>query len=51
MKTIATLTICFLTLSTIAQFPEFEFHKIGEYGSKMGQTSLIDLDEDGDLVV
>lgn len=49
MKAFLSLVICFLALTAEAQFPEFEFHKIGEYGSKMGQTSLVDLDEDGDL--
>ncbi len=35
--------------SSYAQFPDFEFHKIGEYGMRTGQTALVDLDEDGDL--
>ena len=29
--------------------PRFEFHKIGEHGRQMGQTSLVDVDRDGDL--
>ena len=32
-----------------AQFPIFESHEIGVFGDRMGQTALIDLDEDGDL--
>ena len=39
----------FLSGPLYAQIPEFKFHKIGEYGDRMGQTALIDLDEDGDL--
>ena len=49
MKTFISLVAYLLPLFTFAQFPEFEFHKIGEYGIRMGQTALIDLDEDGDL--
>ncbi len=32
-----------------AQFPVFESHVIGKFGDRMGQTALIDLDNDGDL--
>ena len=49
MKLISTVFLVLLSLVALSQFPEFEFHKIGEYGLRMGQTSLIDLDEDGDL--
>jgi hypothetical protein len=31
------------------EFPRFEYHKIAECGNKMGQTSLVDVDKDGDL--
>lgn len=33
----------------IAQFPEFSYHEIARAGNKMGQTSLADIDKDGDL--
>jgi len=29
--------------------PRFEYHKIAEVGNQMGQTSLVDIDKDGDL--
>ncbi|OHB68887.1 MAG: hypothetical protein A2Y77_04895 [Planctomycetes bacterium RBG_13_62_9] len=29
--------------------PRFEYHKIAEVGDQMGQTSLVDIDKDGDL--
>jgi len=32
-----------------AEFPEFEYHLIDKVGSRMGQTSLVDVDKDGDL--
>jgi hypothetical protein len=32
-----------------AAMPRFEIHKIAEVGNQMGQTSLVDLDKDGDL--
>jgi len=31
------------------EFPRFEYHKIAECGRRMGQTSLVDIDKDGDL--
>ena len=37
------------TLSLLAQMPRFEYHKIVEIGHQMGQTSLVDIDKDGDL--
>lgn len=49
MKLISTVFLVLLSFVALSQFSEFEFHKIGEYGLRMGQTSLIDLDEDGDL--
>ena len=30
-------------------FPEFAYHEIDEVGNRMGQTSLVDVDRDGDL--
>jgi hypothetical protein len=32
-----------------AEFPKFEYHQIARIGNKMGQTSLVDVDKDGDL--
>ncbi|MBC8468904.1 MAG: VCBS repeat-containing protein [Planctomycetes bacterium] len=32
-----------------AVIPKFEYHQIDKVGSKMGQTSLVDVDKDGDL--
>jgi len=32
-----------------AEFPQFERHEIGRAGNKLGQTSLVDVDKDGDL--
>ncbi len=32
-----------------AEFPKFEYHQIARIGDKMGQTSLVDVDKDGDL--
>jgi hypothetical protein len=29
--------------------PRFEYHRIAEVGNQMGQTSLVDIDKDGDL--
>jgi hypothetical protein len=34
---------------TQAALPRFEYHKIAEVGNQMGQTSLVDIDKDGDL--
>jgi hypothetical protein len=34
---------------TRAALPRFEYHKIAEVGNQMGQTSLVDIDKDGDL--
>jgi hypothetical protein len=34
-----------------AEFPKFEYHLIDKIGRQMGQTSLIDVDKDGDLDV
>jgi hypothetical protein len=32
-----------------AGVPRFEYHRIAEVGNRMGQTSLVDIDKDGDL--
>jgi hypothetical protein len=32
-----------------AKFPAFEYHLIDRIGNQMGQTSLVDIDKDGDL--
>lgn len=49
MKLYIVFWLLIISLSTLAQFPEFKFHKIGDYGNRMGQTALIDQDKDGDL--
>lgn len=49
MKTFAAIILILISFPALAQFPQFEFHKIGEHGKNMGQTALVDLDEDGDL--
>lgn len=36
-------------LLVYADFPEFEYHLINNIGNQMGQTSLVDVDKDGDL--
>ena len=38
-----------LSCSTVQAQIKFETYEIGEWGSKLGQTSLVDIDEDGDL--
>jgi len=38
-----------LCSSAYAEFPKFEYHQIDRIGDKMGQTSLVDVDKDGDL--
>jgi FG-GAP-like repeat len=35
--------------SVAGAMPRFEYHKIAEIGRSMGQTSLVDIDKDGDL--
>jgi hypothetical protein len=35
--------------SVWAEMPRFEYHQIAEVGRQMGQTSLVDIDKDGDL--
>ncbi len=46
------LLIAFLSVSTnlgFSDIPSFQYHKIAEVGRSMGQTSLVDIDKDGDL--
>ena len=38
-----------LCASAYAGFPAFEYHRIDRIGKRMGQTSLVDVDKDGDL--
>jgi hypothetical protein len=43
------LAIFTLCSPAYAEFPKFEYHQIARIGNKMGQTSLVDVDKDGDL--
>ncbi len=43
---LSTLLPC---LSAYAEFPKFQYHLIDKIGNQMGQTSLVDIDKDGDL--
>jgi len=55
MKTIkngllcAAAVVCALAGRTAAEMPRFEAYSIGDVGRSMGQTSLVDVDRDGDL--
>ena len=40
---------CLFCSAVSAAFPKFEYHQIAKIGNKMGQTSLVDVDRDGDL--
>jgi len=40
---------CLICSLAYAEFPKFEFHQIARIGNQMGQTSLVDVDKDGDL--
>jgi hypothetical protein len=50
-------TACLLTMGVVEMgvtgvlhgAPRFEYHRIAEVGMRMGQTSLVDMDNDGDL--
>lgn len=46
---ILSLFILFLTFSLFGQSLKFEYHKIDDFSDRMGQTSLTDMDNDGDL--
>ncbi len=43
------LALIFADRPAQAALPRFEYHKIAEVGRQMGQTSLVDIDKDGDL--
>jgi hypothetical protein len=50
MKSIFTTAfVLFLLAWCQGQKMEFRSHEIGEFGMRMGQTSLVDVDQDGDL--
>ena len=40
---------CLFCSLAFAEFPDFEYHLIAHIGNKMGQSSLMDVDKDGDL--
>ena len=42
-------TICLICTAARGEFPRFEYHQIARIGNQMGQTSLVDVDKDGDL--
>ena len=51
MKTsilLLTSIFCFSGFMAQSQI-NFEFHKVDEFNNRMGQTSLVDIDKDGDL--
>jgi hypothetical protein len=41
--------VCVFSTYLRGEFPQFEYHRIDRVGKKMGQTSLVDVDRDGDL--
>jgi hypothetical protein len=43
------VVICAFCSLAYAEFPKFEYHQIDRIGNQMGQTSLVDVDKDGDL--
>jgi hypothetical protein len=51
VRSIAWVVIFSMGVGAAAQaaIPRFEVHKIAEVGHEMGQTSLVDIDKDGDL--
>ena len=46
---VAVASACLFCSLAFAKFPKFEYHRIAQIGSQMGQTSLVDVDKDGDL--
>ena len=48
-KLVLVLLVFVPCVSTTTATLRFEFHKIAEIGQSMGQTSLVDIDKDGDL--
>ncbi len=49
MKCFLLFACLIISYSLAAQFPSFKHHIIGETGFHMGQTALVDLDNDSDL--
>jgi len=45
----AVVVICLSCSLAHAAFPQFECYQIGRIGNQMGQTSLVDIDKDGDI--
>ena len=45
----AVVVICVSCSLAYAAFPAFEYHLIDRIGKQMGQTSIVDIDKDGDL--
>jgi hypothetical protein len=45
----AVVVICVSCSLAHAAFPKFEYYPIDRIGNQMGQTSLVDIDKDGDL--
>ena len=43
------IAVILSSLPVIGKMPRFEYHQIAEIGQRMGQTSLVDIDKDGDL--
>ncbi len=46
---IAVVMVCVSCSLVYGAFPAFEYHPIDRIGNQMGQTSLVDIDKDGDL--
>ena len=46
---ISFVMVCLICAALRAEVPEFEYHLIDRIGQQMGQTSLVDIDKDGDL--
>lgn len=51
MRTALVFSLIGVMVGSLSQaaVPRFEYHKIAEVGNQMGQTSLVDIDKDGDL--
>jgi hypothetical protein len=47
--TIIVISIFLAAFQSYGQKMKFEYHEIGEFGYRMGQTSLVDVDNDNDL--
>jgi len=46
---IVVTSVCLFCSLAYAKFPKFEYHQIAQIGGSMGQTTLVDVDKDGDL--